>query len=347
MSSRANSSVRVAVGGALAAVIVLSGCDPYPCTTGFCDPLMADVAQKAGDVGTYLAVGRADEAATGNAELGRAAALEKSGRASVALRVTRATRHTPSVTGVPVRSNGVSASQFPTDQSSVGTISIEGSLGLWRGLPSFGDSRFGGTDLIIGVTRFQDMPDNSLHVVANGSWGESIGFRIGLLDESRTRPALSYSAVVRTVPGFAFQSDQFGTPGVGVSTIGGNVTGLHVRSWRLAAAKEIGRFGLTAAYGSDSYGGDIYYQASINGPSSDQGSRSGTLDVSRTNLMVGAAYRVGVATLAAEFGHLGDAEGGLGDGGCCAPFNQFAGSPFGQSHNYMSIGVRIGPRAVP
>lgn len=344
MSRLASSSARFLVVGALAAVIVLSGCNPFSCTTGFCDPLMADVAQKAGDVGSYLAVGRADEAATGNAEFGRAATLGKSGRASVALRATGTARHTPSVTGVPVQFNGVAASQFPTDQSSVGTISIDGSLGLWRGLRAFGDSRFGGVDLIAGATRFQDMPDNSLHIVANGSWGGSIGFRIGLLDESRTRPALSYSYVGRWVPGFAFQSDQFGSQGGNVGTIGGGANNLSVRSWRLAGSKEIGRFGLTVGYGSDAYGGDLDYQASIGDPNPRQGSRAWTLDVSRKNVVVGASYRIGAATVAGEFGHLGDANSELS---YAPPFNQFGGSSYGHSRNYLSFGVRIGPRTVP
>lgn len=320
----------------------LAGCQP--CAGFECNPLFFDVGAKAQDLGTFLAVQRADEMAGGNAVLGQAGPLGRPGRVSLGLRVNRTQRTMPGVEGVSVSTDGVppGAVHFPTSDGNASTLTGDIAVGVWRGVAA-GDSYFGGIDLLGSVTSMQGYDANSLRVTSATNIAGGIGVRFGLLEETKTLPGISMTGSIHWVPTLSFQATDLPASSGGTVSIGADAINVSVRSWRLAASKKIGRFGITAGVGGDSYVGSAGYTATFTLPvagSSPSLSSTDSFTVGRRNLFVGGSYTVGRVTVAGEYGHLSQSSTTYTD-----PRSTFGGGSSEPSRNYLTLGVRL--TAVP
>src|SRR5579862_1841845 len=120
-------------------VATLSGCDPYPgcLPPSFCDSRLHDLDDKSQDLGRYLAVETADEFASGNAIAGTSGATGKLGRVSLSIRGTAVKREVPRLDRGAIAVDGsFNPTAFGAASTTIVVPSIDGALGLWRGVPA-------------------------------------------------------------------------------------------------------------------------------------------------------------------------------------------------------------------
>lgn len=318
--------------------ILLAGCDG-PCGDRiYCYPELGDAGSKANDIAMFLAVQRADETVGGNVILGQAGPIGKKAGVLVDVRANHISRRLPEVNGITMRTGATTATDFQASNQSATAVTATVATALWRGVAS-GPTHIGELDLTGSLSYLQGFQDNSLHISSNSSIATGIGFRIGLVEETRTLPGITYAVSLRFVPAFDFSSNTIPVLGGGTMTIGGDSIDVRATSWRFAASKQFGAIGATAGMGGDSYSGSGSVSAALSG--SSLGAMSGSQYVSafpnRRNLFIGGSYTMRGVSLVGEFGHLSQS------GAYPTYFtNTVRGQSADMSRNYLSLGVRLG-----
>jgi hypothetical protein len=306
-----------------------AGCDSPP---PFCGGRLADACRKAQDLGYLAGVELGDEGASGNAILGQAGAIGTTGKARVSVRVSGMKRETPQMANVVVRTDSSAGASTIRTGSELGTsISIDGAIGGASGA-RMGDSRIGGLDLLGSITAMPNSDRGSLQV-GGSPVTLGIGVRLGILAETRTMPAVSLTASARTPRRFTGSTQPLPTDSgerVRLELHSGKITTLGLR---LASSKQVGRFGVTAGIGQDTYYASVGY-AVTGGGTLGTGSESESFKVTRTNAFAGASYSAGRVTFATELGRLA--------GGHVPPMlNAFGSRSVTAPHSYVTLGVRI------
>ncbi len=321
------------LGCLIAIPILFSACDT--CTQFACDPTLGDVGGKARDVATFLSVQRGDEAANGNTVLAQGGASGRAGAVAISLRAHPTTRLTPLTDGVHPQVTGATSSDFATATAGAYTVGIDAAIGLTRGWHA-GDTRIGAIDFTGSVTRLARYRTNALNVIPDDNLIAGAGIRVGIVQESVTLPAISFSFNARSLGSFSFQSPAMvASDGRSMSISGEEIDG-SMSSVRLSASKRFGKLGGSAGIGTDNYYGNGTLRVLQSQPGSGVTTSASEADrwtVQRKHSFMGASYDLGRATIGAELVHLG---GGKGFSG-----NTFSGRPISAGRTQFSVGVRL------
>lgn len=309
-------------------VALVAACDGVPPCTG----RLVDACRKAQDLAYGVGVQLGDEAASGNAVLGDAAAIGSTGKAMIAVRGTGMRRDGPVLSNVTVRTDSsVGSSAFGARSELASAFSIDAAVGGIHGM-RIRDTEIGTIDVLGSVTAMPNADRGNLHVGGSPiTFG--IGVRLGIVAETKTLPAVSFAASLRTPRKFSVTAPALPTDSgdaVKLSLSSGEVSTLGLR---LASSKRIGRIGITGGVGQDTY----YITTDYGVTGSTTLGEAGDLadfNVTRTNAFVGASYAAGRVTIAAEMGRL--------FGGHVPPMmNTFGDGSATAGRNWLTIGMRM------
>jgi hypothetical protein len=182
----------------------------------------------------------------GNPTLGSAGTMGGLGHAAVTLRANAV-----QVVFPDLNYNGGSATVPAGDKLLTPAPVVEGSLGLYKGMPSgllaldfLGSAQLLPTDQIDNLS-----VDGSATTVGGIALGLGFGARVGILKEMGPLPAVSFSVMRRDIPRISYgdvpAGDRFS---YGLD--------MHATNLRLVASKQLMTLGLAAGLGWDKYTGD-------------------------------------------------------------------------------------------
>jgi hypothetical protein len=310
-----------------ALTLVLSACDD-----GACRGRLADACRKAEDLAYLVGVQIGDATSQGNAIITRGGALHATGKIDLALRTRVMSRDNARFGNVTVRTDStVGGSSFAVDQGTVSTISADLAVG---GLPGFrvGETRVGGLDLLagLGVTTGNG-GDGGLRL---GNHSLSAGLRLGLIEETRSLPSVSVTAMARAIATISATVPPLPTDNGATVNIRFEHVDVGSLGVRFAASKRLGRFGLSAGYGRDTYHPTIDYAVTATDVALDSASRRVAFSIARQTAFGGASLTLGSATIGAEVGR-------LFGGGMPPMTNTFGSLDANAPRTYLTFGVRI------
>jgi hypothetical protein len=310
----------------LIALLALAGCGD------FIPPALIDGRGKATDIIRLLAAQRSDQVGGGNPTLGSAATLAAGGKPTGQVRFTAVRREMPQLSGVPIAVGSGQSATIPTVGETAISVSADGAVPFLKG---FGSHHFLGVDLLGSIAFLSGYSASELDL-SGGDVAYGVGFRLGLLEEGPTLPAVSGTVMYRGLPGLSVAREGLATSD-GTFAFDAAELSLHSFGVRLAASKQWGRLGATVGVGFDDVevSGDLHTtlrNRPSGGPSESHTSPlSGSL--SRRTLYGGLSYRLGGLTVAGEVGHIS------GGGDRYESNNQFAA---GWGRNFLNLGVRVG-----
>jgi hypothetical protein len=209
-------------------------------------------------------------------------------------------------------------------------LSISGVVGAFGGVPA-GPTRVGGIDFLGSLAVAASTDHGDLELKSRPSM-MGIGVRLGLMQETPSLPAVSFTSMVHAGSKFSMKTPRLPTDtqeGVVLRLENGDLSTLGLR---LGASKTFGAFGVSGGAGRTIYFIDSDY--SVDGTGSlGYGNQNITFTVRRTNAFVGATYTRKRLTFGAELGRL------MG-GDVSETLNTF-GDGANAAHNYLSLGIRI------
>jgi len=309
-------------------VAAVGACDGVPPCTG----RLVDACRKAQDLAYVAGVQLGDETASGNAVLGDAAAIGSTGKALVSVRGTGMRRDGPVVSNVTVRTDSsVGSSAFRARSELGSAFSIDAAVGGIHGM-RVRDTEIGTLDVLGSVTAAPNSDRGNLHVGGSPiTFG--LGVRLGILKETRTLPAVSFAAALRSPRKFSVTAPALATDSGGAVRIGLSSGEVSTLGLRLATSKRMGRFGITGGIGQDTYYVSTNYTVTGSPELGDAGDIA-DFNVTRTNAFAGASYAAGRVTFAAEMGRL--------FGGHVPPMlNAYGSRSVTAGRNWLTLGVRI------
>jgi hypothetical protein len=320
------------VSGSAVAQQVSSACPAGTTTAGIPDRNRAtqDACQQAIDLFQLMAPQLGVAITGGNATLGQGGALGGLGHFVVEVRAnvlagTVPQLQTPSTQGAQQRTS------YPTKTQVLGLPSIDGSIGIFKGLP-LGLTNVGGVDLLLSAFYVPKVTADNVTVDPDSPLKIGYGVRISALQESLLVPGVSLTYFRRDLP----KTTITGTSG-GDSLI---IRGLEDKTtaWRLVASKSLILFGLAAGVGQDKYDAKTGVQgvvsgtfASLTNPRSDVIPL--TQKLTRTNYFADVSLNMLLAKVVGEIGMV--------SGGSISTYNKFKSAP-DKSRLYGSLGVRLG-----
>ena len=311
-----------------ALTLALAGCDDYGL---LCEGNLVDACSKVRDLATVVTVQLGDEAvASGNAIIGQGGALGNKGRMEASFRAKVTSKGSPQFDNVTVRTDAtVGSSTFGVDTRPATSFAGDFALRVSRG-DRVGDTRIAALDLIGGFSVTPHLDGGSIET--NGSsFGVSLGARLGILQETNSLPAVSLTGMFRTLPKFYATMQSLPTDSGGSVTLSLNNGEILTTGWRLAASKQLGRFGISGGLGRETYDGTV--QIAVDASSIPGGSETINLTARRNTAFVGGSLGMGRATLAAELGSV--------FGGKIPSLNNtFQESP-DAARAYLTLGVRL------
>ena len=230
--------------GALA--LCVAACDgPAP---PFCGGNITDACAKARDLATLVGVQLGDESvAEGNAILGQSGSLNDAGKTEMSFRAQVMMRKSPRFGGVTTRTDATEGySRFDVDQGAAMALSADFAVGVSRGT-RVGQTHVAGLDFLGGLALSPQLDGGSLRT-KNHLLGFSFGARLGILKETPTLPAVSLTGMVRRLPEFSAKTEPLSTNGGGTVSLAVSNGRMHANGWRLAALKQLGRYGIRAGW---------------------------------------------------------------------------------------------------
>lgn len=281
-----------------------------------------DACQQAIDVFKLMAPQLGIAITGGNATLGQGGALGGLGHVTAEIRGNLIAGdvpqlQTPSLTGAQQRTN------YPTKTQLLGLPSVDGSIGLFKGLP-LGITNVGGIDLLLSAFYVPKVNTSNITVDPSSSLKIGYGVRLGLLQESLIVPGVSITYFRRDLPSTTITGNENG------ATLTVNDLNVKTNAWRLTASKNLLIVSLAAGVGQDRYDMSATATGTAGGQSS---SFSPSLKLTRTNYFVDASLNMLLAKIVAE--------AGMVSGGTITTYNQFDTAP-DKSRLYGSLGLRIG-----
>jgi hypothetical protein len=299
--------------------------------------VLVDACRKAQEIGSLLGVQTGDMTTGGNAILGQSGALHATGKMAVAVRGTGIRWHSPQVRDITIRQDStVSSTTFPMKTSTAGSFSIDLAVG---GLPGIriGDTRVGAVDVLGSLSLTPPQQSAGLRLRFPDPRGLALGLRVGILEETRTLPAASLTAMVRGPGVFSVKTPPMPIDSGGTVRMEFRDATLISTAFRLAASKQVGRYGFTAGLGTESYHLSTPYEILTAGNDRfGEYGGSGEINFHTTRRLgfAGASYTLGRATIGAEFGR-------LTGGRVPAMVNSFGGRPVTAARNFLTVGVRF------
>lgn len=308
-------------------------CPPGTTNLGIPDQARAtqDACQMAVDVFQYIAPQLGIAMTGGNPTLGQGGVLGGLGHFAVEVRGNAIAGDIPQIQNFPTPSyNGRQQRTLPTSKQFVGLPTVDGALGIFKGLP-LGLTNVGGVDLLVSAMYIPTVTSGSVQVKPDQSLKFGFGARLGLLQESLLVPGVAVSYLRRDLPTTSVTGS---SSGVSVNVQNAKV---NTNAWRLTVSKNLLLFSLAGGIGRDSYDQSALIQGSV--PTSPIGSaQSAQVKVSqsmtRTNYFLDGSLNMLLAKIVAEIGQV--------SGGSATTYNSFSGGAADKSRLYGSLGVRIG-----
>jgi hypothetical protein len=295
------------------------------------DRATQDACQMSVDVFQYIAPQLGLALAGGNATLGQGGALGGLGHFAVELRGNAIAGDLPQIQNFPQPStNGRQARQLPTKKQFVGLPTVDGAIGVFKGIP-LGLTNVGGVDVLVSASYVPTVSGSSIDVKPNQNLQLGFGVRVGILQESILFPGVAVSYLRRDLP---------------TTTVTGSSSGMSVKiqdakvntnAWRLTASKNLLLFSLAGGIGRDSYDQSALAQGTVQtSPIGSQQSQQIKLSqtMTRTNYFLDASLNMLLAKIVGEIGQA--------SGGTVSTYNSFSGGAADKSRLYGSLGVRIG-----
>jgi len=305
-----------------------------------CSSALADACRKGGNLAALVGIAYADAVAGGSPFLGEAA-TRGPGRVAFQLRSNTVRTRMPKPDGVSFRTDGSSAgSGVQSEDMSTTALSAELTVGVLRGVP-IGSNHAFGVDLLGGLSTTRDYSSGGMAATAamnssqRGNWnhGSSLGVRVGLAEESRLIPGVSFTYVTRSLPAIQVNSRGTGSAVDELFAIRSDV-GVRDAAWRLVASKTIQRVGLSVGFGTDTYDVTSDTHVALTARPSVSGKNTTYAQLSRHNIYASAFTNIGVVKLVGEAGMLSGGQlSGMSD-----PLDRDSGA----SHGYFTLGLRIG-----
>jgi len=294
----------------------------------YCGGNLIDACSKARDLATVVSMQLADEAVgEGNAIMAESGALHDRGPMEMSVRAKVMSRNVPSVDNVMVRTDATTASSnFGVDAGSAASVASEFALRVSRGT-RVGATRVAGLDLLGGLRLSGHSGDGSIHM--DGSTvGFSYGARLGILQETNRLPAVSLTGMIRRLPTFSMTTEPLSTEG-GFGTVSLSLSNgkIATHGFRLAASKQLGRFGLSGGVGRESY------QTTFDFSAGGAGTEKADFSATRNTAFIGGSLGIRSAKLGVE---LGSVFGGQAP----SMTNSFDEVPTA-ARTFMSVGVRF------
>jgi len=307
--------------------LTLAACDGP--IAAYCGGDVIDACAKARDLATVVSMQLADEAvADGNAIIAEGGALNDRAPMELSIRAKVMSRNTPSVDNVTVRNDATTgSSSFGVDAGTAASLTSEFAIRISRGT-RVGNTRVAGFDLLGGFRLSRHGDDGGSVHINGGTAGFSYGARLGILQETDKLPAVSLTGMVRRLPTFSLTTDPLSTEGgfgsVSLSLTNGKIA---TQGFRLAASKQLGRFGLSGGIGRESYHTTFDFSAA------GAGIEHAAFIATRNTAFIGGSLGIRSATLGAE---LGSVFGGTAP----SMTNSFDEVPTA-ARTFVSLGVRL------
>ena len=293
-----------------------------------CDAVAgSDICTAAAALGFDSGIRLADASASGSGAVGQTGMIPRSARVNFALRTSVTPGVSPRLDGSPSTSGNAS---FVADPGTATLVTGELGGRVFDGVKE-GERRAGGIDVItqVGLLVMQDGGGLSMKSSTPIVFG--LGARVGMVDETRLRPALSFTLAGRAVQPFSITASPRSVGGNPADAIYVEDASVSVIGGRLAASKHFGPLGISAGGGMDNYNVSARYAAT--------GYTAGRLSESRQRgiAFLSTSYTVGRASVGAEVGRLW---GGSGFDRSSA----LAGPSPTRARTLVSLGVRFTPR---
>jgi hypothetical protein len=289
-----------------------------------------DACQQAVDLFALMAPQLGVAITGGNATLGQGGALGGLGHFAVELRGNVLAGNVPQLQ-TPATNGAVRRTDYPTKTQVLGLPAVDGSIGLFKGLP-LGLTNVGGVDLLLSAFYVPKVSTNSVTVDPDSPLKIGYGVRIGAIQESLLLPGVSFTYFRRDLPKITITGESNGDS-VYVNKLQDNTS-----AWRLVASKSLILFTVAAGVGQDKYDASTSVQGvvtgsfgSINNPRSDLIPLKQTL--TRTNYFADLSLNMLLAKVVGEIGMV--------SGGTINTYNQFDSAP-DKSRLYGSLGLRLG-----
>ena len=312
-----------AAAAVLAATAVSASAQANSCAAG----LTQDACQKAVDVYQYLAPQLGTAITGGNATLGQGGALGGPGHFSLGVRVNAVKGTLPQVddpSATPVLT-GARATAYPTKDAYIPMPTIDGALGIFKGIP-LSLTNVGGIDALVSASYIPKVDRSDVSIDPDNPVKFGYGVRVSALQESIVSPGISFTYLKRDLPVLSL---------TGMSS---NST-LHIddltektTAWRLVASKSFVLFGLAAGYGQDSYKSSANANATISGQTSS--TISVAQDMTRSNMFADLSLNFPIFKLIAEVGQ-------VSGGTAPTTVNTFPAKGIVDSRLYGSVGFRL------
>src|SRR5262245_5949945 len=287
-----------------------------------------DVCQKAVDLFQYMAPQVAAAITGGNAVLGQGGTLGGIGHFSAGARINVVVGSIPQVQDPSVRPRLTGAQPpqtFPTNDSPIPMVSLDGAIGLFKGIP-LPLTNVGGIDLLLSATFVPEINRDEVTIDPENPLQLGYGVRVGALQESLVVPGVAFTFITRDLPTLAMTGTALG------ATLDVTDASVKTSEWRVVANKSPILFGLAIGAGQDFYKSTATARGTFGG----QTSNTVQLDQSmtRTSAFLDLSVNLPVLKLVGEIGQV---SGGK------APeiFNGFEGKGVVASRLYGSLGLRV------
>ena len=289
--------------------------------------LTQDACQKAVDVYQYLAPQLGTAITGGNATLGQGGSLGGLGHFSLGLRVNAVKGTIPKVddpSATPVLT-GARATAYPTSDGYIPMPTIDGALGIFKGIP-LPVTNVGGIDLLVSASYIPSVDEDDITIDPDNPLKFGYGVRLSALQESIVTPGVAFTYLKRDLPVLSLTGTSSN------STLHVDDLTEKTSAWRLVASKTFVVFGVAAGYGQDSY------ESSANANATISGQTSSTIAVAqkmtRNNMFADLSLNFPIFKL---IGEVGQVSGGTAP----TTVNTFPSKGIVDSRLYGSLGFRL------
>jgi len=289
--------------------------------------LTQDACQKAVDLYQYLAPQLGTAITGGNATLGQGGALGGIGHFSLGLRVNAVKGSIPQIDDASAAPSltGAKATAYRTEDYPVPMPTVDGAIGIFRGLP-VGLTNVGGIDLLVSASYIPTVNEDDVSIDPDSPLKIGYGARVSILQESIVSPGVSVTYLKRDLPVLSLTANSVG------STLHVNDLTEKTTAWRLVASKNLMLFGIAAGYGQDKYESSATANATISGQTSSNISVAQTM--TRSNMFADLSFNFPVLKLVAEIGQ-------VSGGDAPSTVNTFPSKGIVDSRLYGSVGLRL------
>lgn len=287
-----------------------------------------DACQKVVDLYRYMGVQLGTLVAGGNATLGQGGTMGGLGHFALEVRANALRAGIPDVARTGVRIGPAESSAIPVNDKWVALPAVDGSLGIFKGIP-LGITNVGGVDALVSVAYLPDVSSGSVRVRTPGdAFKLGFGARVGVLQETALIPGVSVTWFRRDLPKATVTATATPTRSITIQDLDARST-----AWRVVASKHLLLFGFAAGVGQDTYDTRAALTYDVDGNTPSGGPLPLDVSSTRTNAFGDVSLDLALIKIVGELGRV--------SGGDVTTFNTFdkgASDP----RWYGSVGVRVG-----